>query len=66
MTDQPKRRIIPVFDADGRRLFTLQQLAERLGETPEALRQRRRRRHLPDPAGWVDERTAVWHDPEEK
>lgn len=60
MTD----RIIAVYDEHGRRLLTLPQLAERLGITHDTARQRHSRGKLP-PAGRLDARTPLWHDPKE-
>jgi hypothetical protein len=58
-----KKRTIPVFDAEGRRLLTLPELAVALDITYPTARQRQRRGQLPEPAGWLDDRTALWHSP---
>jgi hypothetical protein len=55
--------IIAVYDEQGRRLLTLPQLAAALGITHDTAKQRRKRRKLPEPAGWLDDRTPLWHSP---
>lgn len=55
--------LIAVYDADGQRLLTLPQFAAALDITHDTAKQRRKRGKLPEPAGWLDERTPLWHSP---
>lgn len=59
MSDSP----IAVYDEHGRRLLTLPQFAAALGISHTTARQRRKRGTLDEPAGWLDDRTPLWHDP---
>jgi hypothetical protein len=61
-----ERPVIFVYDEHGQRLYTAQQLADMLGITRSNLLVRLTRGQAAEPAGWVDQRTAVWHEPEEK
>ena len=49
-----------VYTADGRRLYTQQQLAELLGVPHSTITTWRSRGQLPDPDVWVDRRTPLW------
>lgn len=49
-----------VYTADGRRLYTLPQLAELLDIPHATLRTRRKRGQLAEPDVWLDGRTPLW------
>lgn len=57
---------LPVFDAQGRRLYTLPQIAELLGREVDTVHQWRRRKNgkIPREAGSLDERTPLWLHPD--
>lgn len=49
-----------VYTEDGRRLYTLPQLAEVTGISYATLRKRRERGRLPEPDAQPDDRTPLW------
>jgi hypothetical protein len=57
--------LIAIYDEHGQRLYTMGQLAALTGRKYGTIRQYHRRGTggLGEPAGWVDERTPVWHKP---
>lgn len=51
-----------LFDESGAQVLTLPMVAERLGKSVDAVRMSRKRGSLPDPVGWLDDRTPLWVD----